>query len=303
MSDYVNQGMLRLVFLAALGLSCLCSYAQLKKFYTLKESAQFDTVSFTLEATTGNCFLKSTTEEGPLSIYGNPDLDKINPSFQRKVDKRTCEVSLALQEYKSSSLGDGLLFAMIRDMPEDDNYWKILLDQEKVYRLNLNYGFGSADVDLSGTSVQNFKVRSGSADILVDYDNGEPNKIAMDTFWVKSDMGSVVARHLELTRAKYVMANVGFGRALLDFSKSTNQRCMVDASVGAGNLDIFLPGKEVPMIIYFKDSPLCGRRMADGFEEVENNVFVNMSYKADAENLMTFKVDVALGNVAFHYDD
>lgn len=295
--------MLRLVFTAAFGLLFSLSYGQLKKFYSLKEISTFDTVNFSLKATAGNCFIKSSESEGPLSIYGNPDLDKINPSFKSNVLNGTCVVDLNLEEYRSSSLSDGILFAMLNEPSSTNNYWKVLFDQEKIYRLDLSYGFGTADVDLSGTSVKNFKVRSGSADILVDYQDGGSNNIEMDTFWVKADMGSIIARHLDRARARQVIANIGFGRALLDFSAVSAKRCSVDASVGAGNLDIFLPRGEVPMIIYFKDSPLCGRRIAHGFEEVERNVFVNMAYRADAENLLTFKVDVALGNVAFHYGD
>lgn len=294
--------MLRLVFTGALGLFFTISYGQLKKFYTLKETAKFDTVNFSLEATSGNCYIKSSTEEGPLTIYGNPDLNKINPSFKSKIKDNKCDVALDLQEYRSSNFGDGLLMAMVREKTDENNYWKILFDQEKVYRLNLSYGFGNADVDLSGTSIQNFKVRSGSADIIVDYNDRKPNKIPMDTFWVKADMGTVIARHLDLAKAKYVMANIGFGKALLDFSASTGAECLVEASVGAGNLDVYLPEGDVPMIIYLSDSPLCGMRMVEGFEEVERNVYVNMSYKADAEDLMVFKIDVSLGNVSFHYN-
>lgn len=296
--------MLRLVFSAAFGLLFSFSYGQLKKFYSLKEASPYDTVQFTLEATAGNCLVQSSKkDEGPLSIYGNPDLEKINPSFKSRVQNGKCIVDLDLQEFKSSSLSDGIIFAMLRNNSEQNNYWKILFDENMIYQLNLSYGFGNADVDLSGTSVQNFKIKSGSADIVVDYNNNQPNKISMDTFLVKVDMGSIIARHLELANASYINANIGFGSAMLDFSSPPGQKCMIDASVGAGSLDIFIPSRNVPMIIYLKESPLCGMSMTKGFEEVEKNVFVNMSYSADAENLMTFKIDVALGNVSFHYAD
>ncbi len=294
--------MLRIVLASVFTLSLTLCFSQLKKFYTLKESVSFDTVAFRLEATTGNCFMKAS-DEGPLSIYGNPDLEKINPSFKSKVTGRTCKVDLDLEEFRSSSLGDGILLAMLRTEESQNNFWKILFDTEKVYHLDLSYGFGNADVDLSGTSVQNFKVRSGSADISVNYNNGEANKIEMDTFWVKTDMGSISAKHLELAKAKYVKANVGFGRAMLDFSATSDRKCTIDASVGAGSLEVFLPGNHVPTIIYMKESPLCGLRIANGFEEVEKNVFVNMSYQADAQNLLIFNVDVAMGNVAFRNTD
>lgn len=296
--------MLRLVFTAAFGLLVTLCFGQLKKFYSLKETSRFDTVQFTLEATAGNCYIRSSDAgEGPLTIYGNPDLEKINPSFTSKVKEGKCVVDLDLQEFRSSSLSDGILFAMLRNKSEENNYWKILFDDNKIYQLNLSYGFGNADVDLSGTAVQNFKVRSGSADIVVDYNSREPNKTTMDTFQIKVDMGSIIARHLELANAKYINANIGFGRAMLDFSSNVSQSCTIDASVGAGSLDIFIPSREVPMIIYLKESPLCGMHITEGFEEVEKGVFVNMNYRADAENLMTFKIDVALGNVAFHYAD
>ena len=72
--------------------------------------------------------------------------------------------------------------------------------------------------------------------------------------------------------------------------------------MGAGNLDVLLPKGNTPIIIYLKDSPLCGVRLAEGFEEVEHNVYVNMDYTVDAKNLLTFDVDVALGSITFHYE-
>ncbi|MFT4833266.1 MAG: hypothetical protein ACI8WP_000018 [Flavobacteriaceae bacterium] len=292
--------MLRLVLTSALVLVFSFGFGQLKKFYTLQESHGYDTISFSLEATTGNCYLKASDEKGPLSIYGNPDLEKINPSFKSKVVNGTCQVALDLEEFRSSSLSDGLILAVLHAEETQNNFWKVLLDREKIYDLDLNYGFGDADVDLSDISVSKLKVRSGSADITVNYNDGEPNRIEMDTFWVKADMGRIETKNLELARARHVIANIGFGKASLDFSNSSTQKCNIDASVGAGSLDVFLPSNDVPIIIYMKESPLCGMRMAKGFEQVEPNVFVNMSYKADANNLLTFYVDVALGNVNFH---
>lgn len=295
--------MLRLVFTAAFGLLFSLSYGQLKKFYSISETSQFDTVDFTLEATAGNCSMKvSELEQGPLSIYGNPDLEKINPSFKSKIVDGKCVVDLDLQEFRSSSLSDGIVYAMLRGKEEDNNNWKILFNQHMIYKLNLSYGFGNADVDLSGTSVQNFIVKSGSADVTVGYSDKEPNKVAMDTFYIKVDMGSIKAEQLELARARYIDANIGFGNALLDFGTTAlSEKCNVRASVGAGSLEIFIPKDDTPVIIYLKDSPLCGTRIVEGFEEVEKNVYVNRSYRSDANNLMVFNIDVALGNVSFRY--
>ena len=125
----------------------------------------------------------------------------------------------------------------------------------------------------------------------------------MDTFYVKADFGSIIANRIGLTRAENVITKIGFGNVMLDFDREMTNKCRVDASVGAGNLEVFLPEKGTPIIIYVKDSPLCSIKLAPGFEEVEKNVFVNMSYDAKAQNLLTFDVDVALGMVRFRYAD
>ncbi len=284
-------------------LMSLGALAQLTKFYTIKESPEFDTVDFYLKATATNCLLKQADKDNnPLTIYGNPDLEKINPSFANKVKNNTCYAKLALDEYNSSGFGDSFSMAVSRS-DKDNDFWKVNLGPKKTYRLNLIYGFGNADVNLTGSSVQRLKIKSGSADIVVGYDDGNMNPIQMDTFFVKADFGSIVAKRMELTRAKKVITKIGFGNVLLDFDQQMNEKCSVDASVGAGNLEIILPKEGTPVIIYLKDSPLCAVKIAKGFEEVEKNVFVNMSYSADAENLLSFDVDVALGMVRFRYTD
>ena len=292
--------MSRLVMTAGIILLVSVSaFSQLKKFYMIKDSPSFDTVEFYLKATATNCLIDQSLEtKDPLTIYGNPDLEKINPSFKSKVYNNTCYAKLVLDEYNSSNFSDRFTFAMSRNT-KDNDFWKVSFSDNKIYRLNLNYGFGNADVNLTGSPIQKFKLRSGSADILVGYDEGNMNPIKMDTFFVKADFGSIVAKHMDLARAKNVITKIGFGNVVLDFEKGIVEPCRVDASVGAGNLEVILPYEETPIIIYVKDSPLCSIRLTRDFEEVEKNVFVNRSYTVDSENLLTFNVDVALGQVHF----
>lgn len=296
--------MLKLALTTGLGLFCsICALAQLDKFYTIKNSPDFDTVDFYLKATATNCLLKQSAEDAdPLTIYGSPDLDKINPSFSSKVKNKTCYAKLKLDEYSASGFGDSFTMAVSRNEKEND-FWKVNLNRDKIYKLNLIYGFGNADVNLTGTSVSKLKIKSGSADIIVGYDDGSRNPIQMDTFYVKADFGSIVAKSMELSRAKNIITKIGFGNVLLDFKNGSTEKSHVNASVGAGNLEILLPKKDTPIIIRVKDSPLCAIKLDDGFEEVEKNVYVNMEYSASAKNLLTFDVDVALGMVRFKYAD
>ena len=299
------KGMLKLAL--TVGMSFSVSFgivAQLKKFYSLDDVSNFDTVNFDFRATSGHSYLRYIPKNNPLSIYGNPDLEKINPTFDAVIEGRTCDVNLKLEEYRASGLGDGLAFAVMGSSPteEDANYWKILLSNDKVYNLDLHFGIGTSDIDLGGAMVKKLKVRTGSADVKVNYHDESPNVCEMDTFMVKVDLGSFSALDLDHARARYVIADIGFGTALLDFTHPLSSACEVQANVALGGLEIFLPKNE-PVIIYVKDSPFRGLNMTKDFEEVEKNVFINRQYDANAVNLLTFKLDVSLGNIAFRYSD
>ncbi len=290
------------------GLCQICSvssFAQLKKFYSLKETASFDTVDFTLKATSGNTYIKNYVKSNyPLEIYGNPNLDKINPSFKTKFVNSTCYANLELDPYNSLSFGDGFSFIVSKKSnDEPKEYWKILINDDKIYRLNMNYGVGNTDVDLSNVRLDDLNLISGSANVKVGYQDDKSNLISMDTFYIKVDFGSIETRNLSNANAKNFIADVGFGTALLDFTTMPTEKVNCNAKVGAGSLDVKIPSRSTPVIIYITDSPFCGIRMDDDFEEVEKNVFVNHSYSAKAKNLMVFNIDLALGNVSFQYVD
>lgn len=276
------------------------AFSQLKKFYSLKETSDFDTVDFTLKAVSGNSFIKNYEKSDyPLVIYGNPDLDKVNPSFKTRFSGKTCYADLKLDTYNSHSFGDGFAFVISDKAP--DNYWKVLLSENKVYKLNMKYGVGNTEIDLSDIRLDDLRLSSGSANVNVGYQEDKFNLISMDTFYIKVDFGSIETSNLTNANAKNFIAEVGFGTALLDFSTLSTEKINCNAKVGAGSLDVVIPNKDTPVIIYIKDSPFCGIRMDDDFEEVENNVYVNHSYDANAENLMIFRIDLALGNVSFQY--
>ena len=276
------------------------AFSQLKKFYSLKGTSDFDTVDFTLKAVSGNTFIKNYVKSDyPLVIYGNPDLDKVNPSFKTKFSGKTCYADLKLDTYNSQSFGDGFAFVIADKAP--DNYWKILLSENKVYKLNMKYGVGNTEIDLSDIRLNNLRLNSGSANVKVGYQEDKFNLISMDTFYIKVDFGSIVTSNLTNANSKNFIAEVGFGTALLDFSTLSTEKINCIAKVSAGSLDVVIPDKDTPVIIYIKDSPFCGIRMDDDFEEVESNVYVNHSYSANAKNLMVFNIDLALGNVSFQY--
>lgn len=296
--------MLRLLLLVGVCQAFSVSvFGQLNKFYTLKEVLSFDTVDFTLKAISGRSHIKNYVQsDDPLVIYGNPDLDKINPSFKRKVVGKTCYATLKLDTYNLLNFGDGFSSIISTGSKEEtSNYWSILLNRQKVYRLNVSYGVGSSEIDLSDVKLDDLRLISGSANMKIGYQDDKSNLITMDTFYIKVDFGSINTKNLGHTRAKNVIADIGFGTALLDFGTAPTEKVHCNAKVGAGALDVIIPNRHTPVIVYVKSSPFCGIQMSDDFEEVENNVYVNGSYSAKAENLMIFNIDLVLGGVTFKY--
>ena len=297
--------MLRGILVVFTGLCCCCQcYGQLKKFYAVKNDSSYDTISFSLKATSGTCYIKPSFHADPVSIYGNPNFSEVNPTFYTETKNNVNQVDLNLEDYKKSGLSHTIAYNMFgSDEKDETNFWKVYLNNEKIYKLNLNYGVGAANLNLSSIPVSNMKIETGSADVNVKYDLSKPNGCQMDTFLIKVDLGSIVAKNIDLSNAEYIIADVGFGNAQLGFNEVPKSKCTVNASVGAGNLKVVLPSKSTPAIVYFKKSPLCNISVKKGFEEVDKNVYVSNMYKPDAENLLTFYLDVALGNITFEYTD
>lgn len=278
-------------------------HCQLKKFYSVKSDAEFDTVDFLLKAHSGTCFIKPSDNLDPVTIYGNPSFSEVNPTFYTITKNKTQKVKLVLEDYNQKGLSHTITYSMFGgdDEKEEKNFWKVFLNDEKIYRLNLKYGVGDANVNLSGIPVSKLKIQTGSADVNVLYDEMKGNQCPMDTFYVKVDLGTVYAKKIQMSKAEHIIADVGFGNAILDFTGGNIQKCNIQATVGAGNLKVLLPETDCPAIVYFKNSPLCSLSLTEGFEEVDEDVYVNKSYSPDAENVLEFNVDVALGNITFEY--
>jgi hypothetical protein len=155
-------------------------------------------------------------------------------------------------------------------------------------------------VDLSGLPIEKLKIRTGNADVKVEYQDSSPNLVVMDTLFVRVDMGSLNISRINHANAKNVIADVVFGGLFLDYSQMPEIPSQITASVGAGNLVIGLPhSAQIPVKIVIRNSPLCHVKMPDNFSRIEKNVFVNEFYSSGSENSLLFDLDVAVGHINF----
>lgn len=278
----------------------LVSWGQIKKKFSVEKDEVCNKVNLSLKAKTGNCFIRPSQSTDFLNIYSNQDLEQYSHSFSNEIKGTTSVIKLALEQESQRGVGKKISYQVFgSDDRPSEKFWKVYLTESTPYSLNLDYGLGNANIDLSGLSVEKLKINTGSADVNITYGTGIENKVTMDTFFIKVDMGTVTARHINLAKSKVVVANVGFGNMYLDFSDKPTTSNHIIGSVGAGNLTIQLPSDEVPVVVKINDSWLCSLNLSKSLKKVGTNKFANASYSKNAKNALNFDLDVSMGKIIF----
>jgi len=277
------------------------AFGQLKKQFTVEDVSTCENIRLILRANSGNCFIKPSQNTEILNVFSNQTESGYAHNFRKEVKGKTCEVQLNLEEAQSEGISQTIStrFFGASDKPVGEKLWKMYLTDAKPYFLELNYGIGNANIDLSGLAIKTLKINTGSADVNVGYYSSLENQIDMDTFSVKVDLGSLNVKNLNMSRTRYMLADVGFGIMTLDFRSKPLVSNKIKGSVGAGNLTIMLPASDTPVLVKIKDSWLCSVKMPEQFKKVSENVFANAAYTKDAKNSLIFDLDVSMGNIIF----
>ena len=260
-----------------LGLVCASSLvlkAQFKNTYSVSNNQEFDKVKFSMSSSNGQCYIEARQEENLMDIHSQTETDT-KPEYQEEIVNRTKEVNVRLDEAQNSSLSTSISKRLFSTQSVDDYTWKVYLSRTKPMDLNLNYAVGDTYIDLSDLPVERLKMRTGTANVKINYKNGLANRLVMDTFMIKVDMGTIEAKNLHLSNSKNVIANVGFGKVKMDFEDAQSIHTNVNATVGAGSLEIMLPEKNMPVRININDSPLCKVKIPNGFKQTSEHVFVS----------------------------
>jgi hypothetical protein len=274
--------------------------AQVKKQFSVEKIQECEKVVLKLRAKTGNCFIRPSQNEDILNVYSNQDVEEYGHSFSNEVVGTVCSVKLSLEQENMPGVGHKISYRVFgADERPTEKFWKVYLAESTPYILDLDYGLGNANIDLSGLSIEKLKINTGSADVNISYNTEVGNKITMDTFSVKVDMGSLNARHLNLAKSKVVHAEVGFGNMFLDFSNRPTIANHIIGSVGAGNLIIQLPADDVPVLVTINESWLCSINLSRTLKKIGPNKFANAAYTKDSPNALVFDLDVSMGKIVF----
>lgn len=275
-------------------------FGQYKKQFHVDDTHEVEKIELTLRFNSGQCLVKPTQQSGLLNIYSRHDSDHFDHNFSKSLSGNIAKLNLSLEETQTEGLGKSISNSLFGENDEgSQKYWKVFLSENKPYDLNLNFGVGSAKIDLSNLSVEKLKIQTGGTDINVGYFTDSYNAVEMDTFYVKVDLGSVVVKQLNYARSEHVIADVGFGNLYLDFSDQPQNNTKIKGRVGAGSLYIMLPSEEIPMKVTIKNSWLCSVKLPTGFKKTGDYTYENEEYKNRKDNSLEFDLDVAMGSLVF----
>ena len=287
------------ILLLLLGIS-ISGYTQLKKQFHIENSLEVEKVNLILKVSTGDCYLMPTKQSGLLNVFSKNDPNEFSHTLSKDIRNNICFIHLDLNDKNSESFSQTISSSIFGSSNiEEMNIRKVFLSEKTPYNLKLKYGVGNARIDLSGLSLENLKVFSGSANVDIGYFTDTPNQISMDTFYVKVDLGSVLVKEIDKSKAKHVIADVGFGNLLLDFSASPTQESKIKGTVGAGTLIIKLPDYESSVRVTIRNSWLCSVQLPKNFKKIQENVYVSENYNKNSSNTLDFDIDVSMGSIIF----
>ena len=266
--------------------------------FSVSDDHNFQKVKFSICATDGQCFIESGEKQGLLNIQRSSDSETV-PTFEEKIVGNTKEISVKLNDREKESISATISRRMFSKQSVDDYTWKVYLSKLKPMDLDLTYAVGDTYIDLSDLPIEKLKMKTGSANVKVNYKKGLANQLKMDTFMIRVDMGTFEARNLHLSRSENIIADVGFGSMHMDFGSAETLSTNVTATVGAGRLEIILPPSEISVRININDSPLCRIKIPKDFAKSDDSEYLSNNHTDDADNFLTFNIDVAVGNIVF----
>ncbi|WKV13594.1 hypothetical protein [Marivirga harenae] len=288
-------------FLVIPFLACSVFGQELHKHFEITESKGIDKIELKVSTKAGNSFLNAVNKDEPIVILGASENDIAASSFKILKNNNTQKVDaqLTCKSHMGLNFTESVANSFFSSSEQPHDIWQINLSEHQTFDLDLNYLMGDANIDLSRLAVERLKINSGSADVKVNFTEKKMNSVAMDTFFVKVNFGSIEVHDLNYTMARDIIAEVGFGSISIDCGNDWRINSRVNASVGAGNLNIILPPDDVPIIIRIHNSPLCNIKMAPNFEKIGHNAFGNKAYAKNPDDSMEFILDVGMGSIVF----
>ncbi len=272
--------------------------AQISKEFKVEEKEGFDLVHFDFNIYKGISTLKRKHVDYPIHIH--TELDKVNilPSFYSDIKNEVLSTQLIHRNVESETLGKSLSYKLFSSTDENfDHTWDIGLSSNYLYDLNLYFGVGKAYLDFSYLTISNCLIKTASADVKVFYTKKKPNPVKMDTLRITTNMGNIDAESVNFSNAKDMIFETNYGTLNLSFTEPMAEACMVQAYVGAGQVNIVLPNENQPYKIKINSTALCRTHLPSHLKDIGNKTYVSKNYQEKAKNIINLVVDCSVGSV------
>ncbi len=276
--------------------------AQSQKSYHIENVSGCQKVKLHLNTTYGKCTIRPTSGDSYIEVR-NTSEHSIAPQFTDETSNNIQNISIRHINDGSDHLSSTISRHIFTGHMPNDCIWNLHLSHARPLQLNLKYTVGDMDINLSDLPVENLAIQTGSANVKIAYDEDGSNMVEMDTFYIKTDMGTLITKNLNLSRSKNIIADIGFGKVLLDFAAPYSISSNVQATVGAGKLVVIIPSDKSSVKININDSPLCHISLSDEFVMNKDNQFAYTAQNGKKDVELNFDVDVAIGSISFVFDD
>jgi hypothetical protein len=229
----------------------------------------------------GEFRLAPGTGEGFLQADFTYNVDELEPVVREDHQGDRLEVDLSLNAAGLPlNLGD-----------ETRNEWDVRVSQEVPIALDLDLGAAEGRVDLGGLRLTDVHLRTGAADVEVDW--SEPNPESLEVLDVEAGAASLRMRRLGNAQFEWMRFTGGAGNFDLDFSGDWQEPAEIDIDASLSNLTLTVP-EEVGVQIDAGDRPLTNVDTR-GFRR-EGDTWVNDAW-GTSEVKLVFSVNIGLGNL------
>ena len=284
----------KLLLIIFLTLFSITVSSQSKKFYTIKDDNSYDKIIFKVKAQTGKYKITPSSRSNVIDIFGSPNHENLNPSFtSKRLDQRIRSVNFTVE-----NLYDPILSNLVVD---ESNLWEFFINENKIYDFSFDSKIADANINLSNIPIDNIDLASGNANLLLIYEENGENPLKMDSLKIKIEIGTLDTKNINLSNAKNIFTEIGFGNVTLDIAKNKNKPFVSKTNLSAGKIIINLPFDNIGTKIIINNSPLSSVKLPKNFHEIEQNIFVNKLSENNTKYVRSFIVDVGLGNITVNY--
>ncbi len=238
----------------------------------------------------GNVAIAPTTNPNLLTIYGTRDPDRVHARWHNGREGKTEEAIFQVLESER---------AISSLWTEEVSTWQVFLAQHKRLDMDLAFGTGAAEIDLSGLSVKSLAVRSAKATIRLRYQPSRGNAVKMDTLTLHCRMGKLRVENLHLGRVRVINGRVEYGELTLLFpGKNDVDITQMNLTVGLGKLIMQLPSEQVPVRITFEKGAMGDVILPKSYHG-QDGVWMNDAYYVTAPGVLEINLKVEGGTAIF----